>query len=997
MQCVTSGQKSQLCFLIGNYSCPLNPKMLLVSLLRVGFKVTLLFLTMSTIHTRAPLPLRLVHSSWDLQRFAGRRKRQTGPSSSLLLESSTTSPAELSSTTYTAAGVDDVMKSFLVPYKPCGLPMYTGPHRQRLSRRSPSSSPKKNRGEHDEESDDILSLVGLTSPFIPPASNDLGDSFYNRLVDNMRAGASPQVVPSLYQMRESRFLAPSHSSTNSSRLGANNIGLENSAQCFSLLQRGLQLVASNQANAEWALDMARLGQVVTTYQVLVHVPDCVYSATMAREVRRRAATQHLGTKFKNRYVVEHLQRVADRADAEYNSLEGQGGGGGLVAPCGLSVKRAEYGLRGSLYDNTNGLLLSTGTVSQTPSLMPSSSKRGRGGRGADINVTLERQHRLSKLFDGLDVGRWDAGSPIDTLSLSCGLCGARHSEAPNFLSEGAVPFSTSGSIQFTRLALHPTSPLALYEVSTRDMSVTAIMQLFAQHGLFVVGDVAHNARLAALVTTAAQVLSQRSMSTDKQRPGSMKLPKLNKGQAELFLVGATTSPELYDAAQEGGTAMESDTTKRKEILDRRSLCVELLHKALPLQLRQHSGGAATSLPSSSASQQTTLVSMMEAAFSTGFGLGISRSRILLPMRTGRTVSMRQEFLLNDQLAPSSSNASSPLGPSDNKTTRAVSSEDCILYDVVGVLPSFVALCPLPSSSSPPPASNTPNNMAATTATDILVAREEEWAMIYCPICASTGHTMQQCSQAHAAVLDPTPSTLTTATKQNDAAIKPFTTTTTTEPQETRAQDEKRHAATRTTTLPSVSELKRRLESMSSPSTPALYGDDLPTSVTLSRDESAVALGGNGRAGGRGSDDLVVEAVPNLLPTKTFSPRIHQLRGKQPSLHRKQLVCSYCHGRHHITQCPSLEKHQKTSPGLAATIKDETQKSSSKKGIGRGSSSTTSGWCLRCGDRGHSLEHCPNIPTGLHTAIFCAVCNQSLDSVGHTPDSCPSRKMKPNSN
>ncbi|CUF47791.1 Hypothetical protein, putative [Bodo saltans] len=933
------------------------------------------FLTMSTIHTRAPLPLRLVHSSWDLQRFAGRRKRQTGPSSSLLLESSTTSSAELSSTIYTAAGVDDMMKSFLVPAKLLSL-VVPQEERRRTRRRVRRH----------------LIFSGIDIPFYP-SRQQLGDSFYNRLVDNMRAGASPLVVPSLYQMRESRFLAPSNSTTNSSRLGANNIGLENSAQCFSLLQRGLQLVASNQANAEWALDMARLGQVVTTYQVLVHVPDCVYSATMAREVRRRAATQHLGTKFKNRYVVEHLQRVADRADAEHNSLEGQGGGGGLVAPCGLSVKRAEYGLRGSLYDNTNGLLLSTGTVSQTPSLMPSSSKRGRG-RGADTNTTLERQHRLSKLFDGLDAGRWEPGSAIDT---PCGLCGARHSEGPNFLSEGAVPFSTSGSIQFTRLALHPTSPLALYEVSTRDMSVTAIMKLFAQHGLFVVGDVAHNARLASLVTTAAQVLSQRSMSTDKQRPGAMKLPKLNKGQAELFLVGATTAPELYDAAAEGGTTVESDTVKRKEILDRRSLSLELLHNALPLQLLQHGGRATASLPSS-ASQQTTLVSMMQTAFSTGFGLGISRSRILLPMRTGRTVSMRQEFLLNDQLAPqqqSSSNASSLLSPSsDSKTTTAVSSEDCILYDVVGVLPSFVALCPLPSSTP------SPNNTAATTATSadvIVVAREEEWAMIYCPICASTGHTMQQCSRAHAAVLDPTPTSALTTTTHNDAAIKPSTS----ESQVTRAQEEDgKHHTTRTPTLPSVSELKRRLQSMSSPST-TLYGDDLPTAVTLSREESAVALGGSGRAGGgRGGDDLLVEAVPNQLPTQKFSPRINQLRGKQPLLHRKQLVCSYCHGRHHITQCPSLEKHQKTSPGLAATIKNssinETQKPSSKKGTGRGSL-TTSGWCLRCGDRGHSVEHCPKIPTGLHTAIFCAVCNQSFDSVRHTPDSCPSRKMKPNSN
>jgi len=239
---------------------------------------------------------------------------------------------------------------------------------------------------------------------------------------------------------------------------------------------------------------------------------------------------------------------------------------------------------------------------------------------------------------------------------------------------------------------------------------------------------------------------------------------------------------------------------------------------------------------------------------------------------------------------------------------------------------------------------------------------EETGVLVCGVCGSFDHVQQHC------------------TAQDPSAVS-------------------MKAVALAAATPSISEIKTEremVETSSLPPAPSLNDDDserLPGSVAELRQwiERGAQQKRRGASFQDDTDGDVVR-IPNERATKAVTAAVsaHSIRQRQktPHLHRRKLTCAFCHGPHHIANCPKLEGGAQVDEGGGDTSPGVDTSSPSP-------SSSALPFCIRCGEVGHMYLACPTIPAGLHTATHCCICHVAKAKVLHTPTTCPKRHSVPN--
>ncbi|KAG8345409.1 hypothetical protein ERJ75_000380700 [Trypanosoma vivax] len=138
----------------------------------------------------------------------------------------------------------------------------------------------------------------------------------------------------------------------------------------------------------------------------------------------------------------------------------------------------------------------------------------------------------------------------------------------------------------------------------------------------------------------------------------------------------------------------------------------------------------------------------------------------------------------------------------------------------------------------------------------------------------------------------------------------------------------------------------------------------------------------------GFEDAGIISIVTPTPTQSFNVHAWQRNAKRPPLHRGRMRCAYCSGRHHITQCSKLSRGE----GANSESCDYSQLSPSEKANLRSNASSL--FCIKCGERGHIVNHCPLIPSNLHPSMNCPICLMPRRKTIHSPTQCPRRVSPP---
>ena len=705
----------------------------------------------------------------------------------------------------------------------------------------------------------------------------------------------------------------------------------------SLLYRGLTVVARRKEHCEFIHRAGSLGAIKSEYSVLCRVPKSVLRDTELVRLRDEARRVALSEKFVNPHVERHSLKLLEKRAEEQRRKQ-------------RAVLHTSFSQNGHDDVAVDPVLVGSGLfqISEGGELV-TLQHRGRLeqfiSRGLETTneIAEEKERRLASLFHRSTSKSPSGGfrgtshpwlMPDDRCAIRSAAFAATHASSP---AGSSIRRSRCRSVTADFQLVETAGDLALYTVTMDGAGCERELRcLFAACGCPVVNDFEHDLTLAE------------------------EIKRIYDGILSAIKSDPSCPPLRMKVTEEGGP---------------------LIAVAAPLMCSQHAPSKfLRDMCSTFKTNKPSGATLMEAVACSSvdglpFGMGIACTKISFPdPLSSSNIKLLQSIAAKDVMNGAVSGAAHASDQERRRLSALVANFQFLTSSIGGHPRSFAHLLEeassLPSLAPTTPPSNDDDGAkrkkkkaSGLDYHGIAVRfKEEEEGSLVCGKCGHAGHVSRVCT----AVQPKQNARLQQLEEEVQAPLFPA-------------------AAAAPATAPATAED----EVVESDAVKARRALEL-----LIKEERATSPVGDGvgvekRREGRSA--TLAYALPmaahSLVTTfRDGTPHgllahggkhVEEVRDWPAKPPRPLRRCSFCHGTHHVAQCPRLEGGEK--PMTMSSV-------------------DRSEFCIRCGQPGHIFSSCPQLAKlGFRTADFamrCSICGSSKSSLRHDEETCPMRHTPP---